>query len=158
MLIGSPIVSMKCPFCHHQELKVTDSRDSAETNAIKRRRECLACEKRFTTFETIELTIQVQKKDGRWEDFQQQKLIQGLAAACSHTSVSHEQVIGIATAVTDELMQMQGKEITTGKIGELVMKHLKALNPIAYIRFACVYRRFKEISELINAINGITPT
>lgn len=146
---------MKCPFCHHNELKVTDSRDATDTNAIRRRRECLACEKRFTTFETIELTIQVKKRDGCWEEFQQQKLIRGLAAACNHTSVSHEQVIGLATSVTDELMQMQGKELTTAEIGELVMKHLKALNLIAYIRFACVYRRFKEISELINAINGI---
>jgi transcriptional repressor NrdR len=149
---------MKCPFCHHNELKVTDSREATDTNAIRRRRECLACEKRFTTFETIELTIQVHKRDDRWEEFQQQKLIRGLAVACSHTSVSHEQVIGIATAVTDELMQMQAKEISTAEIGELAMKHLKALNPIAYIRFACVYRRFKEISELINAINGIHPT
>lgn len=149
---------MKCPFCHHHELKVTDSRDALETNAIKRRRECLSCEKRFTTFETVELTIQVQKKNGRWEEFQQQKLIQGLDAACRHTSVSHEQVIGLAATVTNELMQMQGKELTTEKIGEIVMKHLKALNPIAYIRFACVYRRFKEISELIHAINGIQPS
>lgn len=146
---------MKCPFCHHHELKVTDSREASDTNAIRRRRECLGCEKRFTTFETIELTIQVQKREGKWEEFQQKKLIQGLTAACSHTSVSHEQVIGIAATITEELMQMQGKEITTAEIGELAMKHLKALNPIAYIRFACVYRRFNEISELINAINGI---
>lgn len=149
---------MKCPFCHHPELKVTDSREAADTNAIRRRRECLGCEKRFTTFETIELTVQVHKRDGRWEEFQQQKLIKGLAAACSHTQVNHEQVIGLAAAITDEVMQMQGKEITTAEIGELAMKHLKALNLIAYIRFACVYRRFKEISELINAINGIHTT
>lgn len=146
---------MKCPFCHHHELKVTDSRDATAANAIRRRRECLACEKRFTTFETIELAIQVNKRDGRWEEFQQQKLIKGLTAACSHTTVSPEQVIGVAAAITDELMQMQAKEISTAGIGELVMKHLKALNPIAYIRFACVYRRFNEISELITAINGI---
>lgn len=149
------MVGMKCPFCHHHELKVTDSRDAIDTNAIRRRRECLACEKRFTTFETIELTIQVHKRDGRWEEFQQQKLISGLAAACSHTTVSHEQVIGIAAAVTNELMQMQGKEISTSEIGDLAMKHLRSINPIVYIRFACVYRRFNEISELINVINGI---
>ena len=146
---------MKCPFCHHPELKVTDSREASNNNTIRRRRECLGCEKRFTTYETIELTVQVRKSDGRWEDFQQQKLIKGLAAACSHTEINHEQVIVLAAAITDEVMQMQGKEITTAEIGELVMKHLKALNLIAYIRFACVYRRFKEISELINAINGI---
>lgn len=149
---------MKCPFCQHPELKVTDSREAADTNAIRRRRECLGCEKRFTTFETIELTVQVHKRDGRWEEFQQQKLIKGIAAACSRTQVNHEQVIGVAVAITDEVMQMQGKEITTEEIGELVMKHLKALNLIAYIRFACVYRRFQEISELLNAINGIHTT
>lgn len=143
---------MKCPYCHHNELKVTDSREAADVNAVRRRRECLACERRFTTFETIELTVQVHKRDGRYEEYQQQKLIKGLAAACSHTTVSHEQVIALASRITDELMLSQAKEITTQEIGELVMKHLKALEPIAYIRFACVYRRFKEISELMDAI------
>lgn len=146
---------MKCPFCQHDELKVTDSRDASPTNAIRRRRECLGCGRRFTTFETIELTIQVHKRDGRYEEFQQSKLIHGLAAACSHTTVSHEQVIALASQITDELMSSQAKEITTAEIGELAMKHLKALDPIAYIRFACVYRRFKEIRELIDAIRGI---
>lgn len=146
---------MKCPFCQHDELKVTDSRESTEMNAIRRRRECLSCERRFTTFETVELTIQVHKRDGRYEEFQQDKLIKGLAAACSHTTVSHEQVIALASKITDDIMQSQAKEISTKEIGEIVMKHLKALDPIAYIRFACVYRRFKEISELMNAIKGI---
>ena len=84
---------MKCPFCHHQDLKVTDSRDATEVNAIRRRRECLNCLRRFTTFETIELTIQVHKRDGRYEDFQQQKLINGMDAACRLTTVSHDQVM-----------------------------------------------------------------
>ena len=146
---------MKCPFCHHDELKVTDSRESPEMNAIRRRRECLSCERRFTTFETVELTIQVHKRDGRYEEYQQSKLIKGLAAACSHTTVSHEQVIALASKITDDIMQSQAKEISTEEIGEIVMKHLKALDLIAYIRFACVYRRFKEISELMDAIKGI---
>ena len=146
---------MKCPFCNHNELKVTDSREASEVNAIRRRRECLGCGRRFTTFETVELTIQVQKRDGSYEEFDQQKLIRGLAAACSHTTVSYEKVIAVASGITAELMQSQAKEITTEEIGELAMKHLKAFDPIAYIRFACVYRRFKEISELMDAIKGI---
>lgn len=147
---------MKCPFCSHSELKVIDSREAAVANAIKRRRECQSCWQRFTTFETLELTVQVLKRDGRYEEFSQDKLIKGLDAACSHTTVSHEKVLEIAGEITAELIKADVKEITTAQIGELVMKYLKCLDPIAYIRFACVYRRFKEISELINAIKGIS--
>lgn len=147
---------MKCPFCQSDALKVTDSRESAEMNAIRRRRECLDCGRRFTTFETVELTIEVKKRDGRFEEFQQQKLIGGLSAACSHTTVSHEQVIALAAKITGELLESDEKEITTEAIGELVMNYLKDMDPIAYIRFACVYRRFKEISELMDAIKGIS--
>src|SRR5215203_1951222 len=146
---------MKCPFCHHEELKVTDSRDATEMNAIRRRRECLQCFKRFTTFETLELTVQVQKRDGTYEDFQQQKLINGLAAACRHTRISHDQVIALASKVTDELMQSQIREVSTTQIGEMVMRHLQTLDPIAYIRFACVYKRFKDLRDLEEAIKTI---
>lgn len=146
---------MKCPFCHYEGLKVIDSRDSQEMNAIRRRRECLHCLKRFTTFETIELTIQVHKRDGRYEDFQQQKLINGLDAACRHTKISHEQVISLASQITCDLMHQQRQEISTKELGEIVTKHLQKLDPIAYIRFACVYRRFKDIEELIEAIQPV---
>lgn len=146
---------MKCPFCDHEELKVTDSRDATEMNAIRRRRECLQCLRRFTTFETLELTIQVQKRDGTYEDFQQQKLINGLAAACRHTRVSHDQVIALASKLTNELMQQQLREISTTELGDLVMKQLQTLDPIAYIRYACVYRRFKDLKELQEAIKTI---
>lgn len=149
---------MRCPFCQSDELKVTDSRDASDLNAIRRRRECLSCCRRFTTFETVELTIEVKKRDGRFEEFQQQKLIKGLAKACSHTTVSHERVIALASSITADLMDLEEREITTELIGELVMKYLKDLDPIAYIRFACVYRRFKEISELMDAIKGIQST
>jgi len=146
---------MKCPFCSSEDLKVNDSRDAMEGKATRRRRECLACQRRFTTFETLELTIQVQKRDGRYEDFQQQKLIRGLEAACSHTKISREQVILIATKITDEIMQKQLREVTTKEIGEMVMAELRVLDSIAYIRFACVYRRFKEIDELLEAIESV---
>lgn len=146
---------MKCPFCQHEELKVIDSRDTQEMNAIRRRRECLQCTQRFTTFETIELTMQVLKNDGTYEDFQQQKLIKGLDAACRHTTISHDQVIGLASQITIDLLQRQIREISTKELGEIVMNQLQVLDPIAYIRFACVYRRFKKIDELMDALETI---
>ncbi|MBA3720844.1 MAG: transcriptional repressor NrdR [Parachlamydiaceae bacterium] len=146
---------MKCPFCHHEGLKVTDSREATEMNAIRRRRECLQCSKRFTTFETVELSVQVLKRDGTYEDFQMHKLINGLAAACQHTKISHEQVVALASMITDELMQSQVREISTTELGEIVIRHLQALDPIAYIRFACVYKRFKDLGELEEAIKTI---
>lgn len=146
---------MKCPFCYHEELKVIDSRDAHEMNAVRRRRECLKCLQRFTTFETIELTVQVHKRDGRYEDYQQQKLIDGLDAACRHTTISHDQVIALATKITGDLLHRQTREITTTELGEIVMQYLQQLDSIAYIRFACVYRRFKNVEELIDAIQSI---
>lgn len=146
---------MKCPFCGHEDLKVTDSRNALDANAIRRRRECLKCNRRFTTFETVELTMQVLKRDGRYEDFQEQKLMNGLEAACRHTRVSHEQVRALAARITSELLQRQVREISTKEIGEIVMKYLKGMDTIAYIRFACVYHRFKEVGELMEAIHSI---
>ncbi len=148
---------MRCPFCAHEELKVTDSRNVAESNAVRRRRECLKCLRRFTTFETIDLTIQVQKRDGRYEDFSQDKLIRGLDSACRHTKISHEQVRALAYQVSADLMEKQVREIKTSELGEVVMNHLQELDTIAYIRFACVYRRFKDVDELIDAIGHINP-
>src|SRR5271170_4155721 len=133
---------MLCPFCGHFDSKVTDSRNAVEQNAIRRRRECLKCQRRFTTFETIDLTIQVQKRDGRYEDFHQDKLIRGLDAACRHTRISHDQVRALAYKIATDLIQRQAREVTTSELGEIVMKHLQALDTIAYIRFACVYKRF----------------
>jgi len=146
---------MRCPFCSSEELKVIDSRDSLEVNAIRRRRECLKCLNRFTTFETIELSMQVQKRDGRYEDFQQQKLLNGIEAACRHTKISREQIQTIAAQITSHIMQQQLREIHTKELGEMVMKHLLAADAIAYIRFACEYRRFQDIGELVEAIKSI---
>ncbi|MBM3192919.1 MAG: transcriptional repressor NrdR [Chlamydiae bacterium] len=145
---------MKCPFCGHEETKVTDSRNASESNAIRRRRECLSCLKRFTTFETVDLLIQVKKRDGRYEEFSVEKLIRGLDAACRHTRISHGQVLAIASEVTQEILERQTKEIDTLTIGKIVMERLKNLDTIAYIRFACVYRRFKDKDELMHAIEG----
>lgn len=148
---------MKCPYCSHAELKVTDSRDTLELNAIRRRRECLKCQQRFTTFETVELSVQVLKRDGHYEDFQQQKLIKGLLSACQHTKISNHQVVALASKITSDLMQKQIREISAKEIGEIVMKHLQGLDSIAYIRFACVYQRFQNVGELTDAIKAIQP-
>ncbi len=148
---------MKCPFCHHEELKVIDSRNAIEANAIKRRRECLKCSRRFTTLETIELIVQVLKRDGHYENFQVNKLISGLNAACRHTKISQEQVNILASKITIELMGRQTREISTREIGEIIMRDLKEIDSIAYIRFACVYRRFKDVGELMEAILSVTP-
>lgn len=148
---------MRCPFCACEELKVTDSRNVLESNAVRRRRECLRCFRRFTTFETVDLTIQVKKRDGRYEDFQQDKLIKGLDAACRHTRISHDQLRTLAYKITSDLMERQIREITTSELGGIVIQHLQALDSIAYIRFACVYRRFKDVNELMDAIEDVTP-
>lgn len=148
---------MKCPFCQCDELKVLDSREAAENNAVRRRRECLNCQRRFTTFETIELTMQIRKRDGRYEEFQQKKLIDGMLAACRHTTISHDHVLALASKITTELMQRQVREISTKELGEIVMQNFLSLDPIAYIRFACVYQRFKDIDELLEAIKTIQP-
>ncbi len=146
---------MQCPYCGHEELKVTDSRNALDANAIRRRRECLKCSRRFTTFEIVELMIQVHKRDERYEDFHEQKLIKGLDAACRHTRISHEQVRTLASRITTELIERQVREISTKEIGEIIMKYLKTMDTIAYIRFACVYRRFKDIGELMKAIQSV---
>ena len=143
---------MRCPVCGHEETKVTDSRMASESNSIRRRRECLKCARRFTTFETVDLLVQVKKRDGRYQEFDSDKLIRGLDAACRHTRISHEQVLAIASDVTQEIMDRQLKEVDTLTIGEIAMDRLKKLDTIAYIRFACVYRRFKDKEELIHAI------
>jgi len=145
---------MRCPFCRGEESKVTDSRNASESNAIRRRRECLKCLRRFTTFETVDLVVQVKKRDGKFQDFQLEKLIHGLDAACRHTRISHDQVVAIASDVTQEIIEMQVKEIDTITIGKIIMEKLKELDAVAYIRFACVYRRFKDKDELMSAIDG----
>lgn len=148
---------MRCPFCSHEESKVTDSRDAVELNAIRRRRECCQCLRRFTTFETVDLSLQVKKRDGTYEDFQQEKLISGMDAACRHTKVSHEQVQALAYKIKADLVGRGVREIASKELGEIVMQNLQKADVIAYIRFACVYKRFKNLDELIEAIRFIAP-
>ena len=146
---------MRCPFCNNEESKVTDSRDAMEINAIRRRRECCQCMKRFTTFETVDLSLQVKKRDGTFEDFQQEKLIHGMDAACRHTRVSHDQVRAIAYKIKSELMAKGVREILSRELGDIVIRQLKDTDVVAYIRFACVYKRFKDVRELLEAIQEL---
>ncbi len=149
---------MRCPFCNHEDSKVTDSRFAADLNAIRRRRECGQCMRRFTTFETVDLSLQVKKRDGTYEDFLQEKLINGLDAACRHTRVSHDQVRALAYKIKADLLAKGIREIGSQELGEIVLQSLLAIDVVAYIRFACVYKRFKHIKELVEAIQSIAPT
>ena len=146
---------MRCPFCSNEESKVTDSRDAMEINAIRRRRECCQCMKRFTTFETVDLSLQVKKRDGTFEDFNQEKLIHGMDAACKHTRVSHDQVRAIAYKIKSDLMAKGVREISSQELGDIVIRSLKDTDVVAYIRFACVYKRFKDVRELLEAIQEL---
>lgn len=149
---------MKCPFCRSSELKVTDTRETPDSLAIRRRRECLHCRKRFTTFETIETQyLQVQKRDGRFQDFELQKIRTGIEKSCRHTIVSAEQALKIALEIQSELMSRPQETVTSREIGDMVMDALRGLDSIAYIRFACEYRRFKDINELVETIEAIEP-
>jgi len=148
---------VRCPFCNHEESKVTDSRYAAELNAIRRRRECCQCMRRFTTFETVDVSLQVKKRDGTYEDFQQEKLINGIDAACRHTRVSHDQARALAYKIKADLMSKGIREIESRELGDIAMQHLQQTDVVAYIRFACVYKRFKDIGELVEAIQSIAP-
>ncbi|HRW58665.1 MAG TPA: transcriptional regulator NrdR [Chlamydiales bacterium] len=145
---------MRCPYCKSEDLKVIESRSAM--NTIRRRRECNQCKKRFTTFETIDLTVQVRKKDGTFEDFNQDKLFKGLNAACRHSKISHDQVTEIIQTIKGELIEQQIREISSAALGQMVMDLLKKIDVVAYIRFSCVYKRFKKIEDLIAAIDSVS--
>ena len=148
---------MRCPFCSYDDSKVTDSRYANETNVVRRRRECLKCSNRFTTFETVDLTIQVKKRDGTYEDFQQEKLIKGLHAACCHSRMSYERIRTMVCQIISDLMMKQIREISSQELGEIVMQYLQKIDSVAYIRFACVYKRIKDITDVMKTIETITP-
>ena len=121
---------MRCPFCGNEESKVTDSRNGADSRTIRRRRECLKCIRRFTTFESIDLTIQVKKRDGKYQEFQIEKLIRGLDAACRHTRISHDQVRALASDIMQTIFEKGIREIDSLEIGEILMDKLKVLDTI----------------------------
>ncbi|MBU1199413.1 MAG: transcriptional regulator NrdR [Nanoarchaeota archaeon] len=138
---------MKCPFCSSKDTRVVETRETEE-EATRRRRECLSCKKRFTTYEKIEnFSLRVIKKDGNREFFDKEKLRKGLLKACEKRPVSNEQVDKIVDDIEKTLRNMQTMEVKSSFIGDLVIKHLKKLDSVAYIRFASVYRDFKDIGE-----------
>jgi transcriptional repressor NrdR len=147
---------MKCPFCAHLGDKVVDSRESREGEVIRRRRECLECGRRFTSYERIdEIPYMVVKKDGSRERFERQKLISGLLKACEKRPVSVAALERIADRVETTLQEKAEKEMTTDEIGAFVMEELKGLDKVAYVRFASVYRHFRDIGEFMTELKGL---
>ena len=139
---------MLCPFCNYNETQVIDSRDTENLEAIRRRRECLKCHKRFTTYERVEtIGIRVVKKDGSQEEFDINKLYRGVAKACEKTSVTPEQIKKVVDAVTAEVRNYKSTEIPSKKVGRIIMKYLKKVDKVAYVRFASVYREFKDLED-----------
>jgi transcriptional repressor NrdR len=147
---------MKCPYCSHLGDKVVDSRESKEGEAIRRRRECLDCGKRFTSYERIdEIPYMVVKKDGSRERFERKKLVAGLLKACEKRPVSIAALEGVADRVEASLQERPEKEIATAEVGGFVMEELKKLDKVAYVRFASVYRQFRDVGEFMSELNDL---
>jgi transcriptional repressor NrdR len=147
---------VKCPYCAHLGDKVVDSRESREGEVIRRRRECLGCGKRFTSYERIdEIPYMVVKKDGSRERFERQKLIAGLLKACEKRPVSVSALEGVADRVEGTLQDRAEKEMATAEIGSFVMQELKKLDKVAYVRFASVYRHFRDIGEFMTELKDL---
>ena len=147
---------MKCPFCSFGESKVVDSRPTDEGESIRRRRECLSCAKRFTTYENIEsLPLIVIKKDGSRQSFNKQKLQGGMLKACDKRAVSMQQLDSMATEIEQNLLNNLEREVTTEQIGDLVMERLKSVDKVAYVRFASVYRDFTDVDSFLTEITKL---
>jgi transcriptional repressor NrdR len=148
---------MRCPKCQARDDKVIDSRAIKDETVIRRRRECLACEHRFTTYEEIERDdLRVLKRDGRYEAFDRRKLTAGIDKACEKRPVSRETIERTVNEMIDELVKKHGDEIPTTAIGEKIMQHLRRLDEVAYVRFASVYRKFRDIKEFVNEVQSLT--
>ena len=149
---------MRCPFCGHIEDKVVDSRESREGDAIRRRRECLKCGRRFTSYERLEeVPILIVKKDGRREPFDRQKLLRGIMSACQKRPVSLGTLEEAAGDIQARLMDLPDREVPSRNLGELVMDALKRIDSVAYVRFASVYRDFKDLPDFVKALEGLMP-
>ena len=141
---------MKCPYCGHLESKVVDSRPADEGASIRRRRECLSCRKRFTTYETMEsLPLMVIKKDGSRQSFDRGKVMRGLIRACEKLPISYQDLEGVVAEIEQALQNQIDREVSSSQIGELVLERLKTLDEVAYVRFASVYREFKDIHSFM---------
>lgn len=147
---------MKCPYCEYPESKVIDSRPVDEGGSIRRRRECLNCAKRFTTYEQIEsVQLMIIKKDGTRQSYNRQKLMNGILRACEKTPVSYSDVENIVNEIESTMYASMDKEFSSTDIGEQVMDKLKKINDVAYVRFASVYREFKDVNTFLNELNKL---
>ncbi|HTC33200.1 MAG TPA: transcriptional regulator NrdR [Bryobacteraceae bacterium] len=147
---------MTCPFCGHKEDRVIDSRESKEGDVIRRRRQCLGCERRFTTYErSDEIPYMVVKKDGRREKFDRQKVLNGLLKACEKRPVPMAKLAEVVDAVEAKLGDNSDREISTTEVGEMLMEQLKGLDKIAYVRFASVYRDFQDVEAFLNELKTL---
>ena len=147
---------MKCPFCAHVDDKVIDSREGRVGDTIRRRRECLKCGRRFTTYERIdEIPYMVIKKDGRRERFERQKILQGLLKACEKRPVATPKLEAIVDEIEGVVQESTERELTTTEIGEMIMRGLKKLDKVAYVRFASVYMDFKDVQEFMSELKNL---
>ena len=147
---------MRCPYCGYPESRVSDSRPVEEENSIRRRRECLACGRRFTTFETVEyLPLVVVKKDGSRQSFERQKILRGMLRACEKRPVSVEALEHIAREIEQDFQNSMEREVRTERIGEEVMRRLREVDQVAYVRFASVYRQFQDIETFMEALKNL---
>ena len=145
---------MKCPFCGDQDSKVVDSRHSEDGNSIRRRRECIACQRRFTTYEVVEsLPIIVVKRDGTRQSFDRNKILNAMVRAFDKRKVEMADLERIATEIEQSIQNTLEREVSTDKIGEMVMERIKSIDEVAYIRFASVYRRFQDVGSFVQEIN-----
>ena len=150
---------MICPFCQHSNSRVLESRSAEESASIRRRRECLKCVRRFTTYERIEFVpLTVIKRSGRRDPFDRSKVLRGVTIAVEKSAVTANQVEILVDDVEAELQQKAGREVTSTEIGEMVLKRLKVLNEVAYVRFASVYRKFTGIADFVEELQQFNPT
>lgn len=149
-------LAMKCPYCQHAESRVIDSRDSKDGEMTRRRRECDSCHKRFTTYERLEeLLPLVIKKDGRREAYDRKKVLIGIQKACEKRPISAETIEQTVDRIERELQELGAKEIPSKGVGERIMKELHKLDQVAYVRFASVYRQFKDLNEFMDELKGL---
>jgi len=147
---------MKCPFCGNKEDKVVDSRATAEESAVRRRRECAKCGKRFTTYEYVEeVSLMVIKKDGRREPFDRKKILAGIMKACEKRPISIDKMEDVITQVERNIQKKSDREVSSSRIGEMVIEKLKALDDVAYVRFASVYRQFKDVGQFMAELKDV---
>ena len=149
---------MKCPYCSHEDSRVVDSRSVKDGSLIRRRRECESCKRRFTTYEYIEkIPLMVIKNDGRREPYNREKLKMGLITACKKRPVRMDEIDNLILSIEKQIDRLNTSEVPSNKLGEIVVKHLKAIDPVAYVRFASVYYRFEAVSEFEKQIKELDP-